>query len=207
MDVLLFVGLLTGYIWLLLPLTGGQARWDPFCVLALLAVAVTSVRQRALTRREMGLTFRDFLPAVLLFLSATLLYAGAVLAYHRHVLVLPPGPGRAWPWRLAWGIVWALMQEFCLLSFLLARLRRILGRSVPAAVASAAIFAFFHLPNPFLTAYAFGGSLIAALLFLRWPSLPAATLAHALASALVGSFLPELVTASMQVGPAYFWVK
>ena len=207
MDVVLFTVLVTGYLWLIMPLTHGHSLWDPICILALVCFAVVAVRRQKLTRVEMGLVLRNLPQAASLFLGATLLYAGMVLFYYRDVLVHPGVDGNVRLGRLVWRIVWALQQEFCLLSFLLVRLRQIFGQSTLAVVISALIFAFFHLPNPFLAAYALGGGLIAASLFLRWPSLPAAILAHVTASALVGNLLPMSVTAGMRVGPLYFWLK
>ena len=98
----------------------------------------------------------------------------------------------------------AFLQQLCLLAFLLTRLRDILGRDVLAVVATAGIFAFFHLPNPFLTLYTLGAGLIATSLYLRWPNVLAAALAHAAASAIVDKLLPKAITGGMKVGPGYW---
>jgi membrane protease YdiL (CAAX protease family) len=78
------------------------------------------------------------------------------------------------------------------------------GRSLLAAVAAAGTFALLHMPNPFLTLYTLGGGLILTVLYLRLPNLLAATLAHALASALAKEVLPSVVTGGMKVGPNYW---
>ena len=151
-----------------------------------------------------GLRFRGFPADLTLYLGASAAYSGVVLLVFHGVVVR--FPEQDWPGlrRIPWHLFWAFLQEFCLLSYLLNRLRQILRREALAAVVSAGLFAFFHLPNPFLTLYAFGGGLIIATIFLRRPNLPAATLAHALASALVANLLPAEITGWMRVGPLYW---
>ncbi len=204
MDVLAFILLITIYIWVVLPLTGASSVWNTVFTLGGISVAVISIWRKRVGRERAGLRWDNLLPALGVYLGSSLLYAGAVLFAYRNSLVSPPAVSLPID-RIAWGIVWAFLQQLCLLSFLLNRFRRILERDAPAVLAAAAIFAFFHLPNPFLTLYALGGGLIAASLFLRWPNLPAASLAHALASALVGRYLPREVTHFMRVGPLYWW--
>ena len=203
LDVLAFAGVITLYIWAVLPATGGDPGWNTAFILLAVAVAVFSVWRWGGTRERIGLRLDNFPRAIVAYLAAALPYAGAFLLWNHGSLVR----GEGWPdfGGAAGTVGWAFLQQFCLLAFLLTRLRGILGRDFTAAVSAAAIFAFFHLPNPFLTLYSFGGGLIVCLLFLRWPSLPAAALAHAMASALVSGLLPGEITGWMKVGPLYLW--
>src|SRR5262249_11390771 len=57
---------------------------------------------------------------------------------------------RSWPLRLAGGWIWGFLQQYGLTAFFYRRLLDVV-RSVPAAsLASASLFALFHLPNVFL---------------------------------------------------------
>jgi membrane protease YdiL (CAAX protease family) len=201
-DVLGFMGFVAGFLWILLPMVGAGSLWNTAFTLAGVVLALLLALRKGITRQRAGLRSDNLLPAVPAYLGAALLYAGAVLFLFRSSL--RPFPGE-WPDPLRVGglLLWALFQEFCLLSFMLNRLREILGRDAPAAAAAAALFALLHLPNPFLTLYTFGGGLILALLFLHRPSLPAAALAHAAASFAAGRLLPPEVTGWMRVGPLY----
>ena len=150
-----------------------------------------------------GLRVDNLLPALAVYLGVAVSYAGAVLVWHHDAV-----GQRALTWPDAWDVTVfvfkAFVQQLCLLAFLLTRLRDILGRDVSAVLATAVIFAFFHLPNPFLTLYTLGAGLIAASLYLRWPNVLAAALAHAAASAIVNKLLPTAITGGMKVGPGYW---
>ena len=210
MDVLVFVLLLTVYIWLVLPWSAAKPSVNTAFTLAAIALAVISMWWKGVTRKQSGLRLDNLPAALAAYLGCSAAYAGAVLLLYRNSLVVPVLPaatGSSLYYRIGWPLLWAFLQQLCLLSFLFNRLRRILGREVPAILATAGLFAFFHVPNPFLILYTLGGGLLAAFLFRRWPNLPAASLAHALASALVGGFLPREVTGWMRVGPLYWWVK
>ena len=204
-DVLLFIGILVIYIWVVIPGTLGAPFWKTLFTTLAVAVAALSVWRNGTTWQSVGLRLDNLFPALLVYLGLALPYAGLVLFWHRGSI---GSGGLEWPgaiWGAAGLITWAFAQQFCLLAFLLCRLRQILGRDVAAIVAAAGIFAFFHLPNPFLTLYTLGGGLILAALFVRLPNLWAAALAHAAASALVGGLLPAVITGSMKVGPLYLW--
>lgn len=206
MDVLAFVFLLTGYIWAILPLTGAKPSGNTLFTVAAIALVVVSLWWKGITPKQAGFRVDNLVPALAIYLGSSIAYAGVVLFAYRDSLVAPVTGGTGIT-RIGWALLWAFLQQLCLLSFLFNRLRKILGREVPAVLATAGLFAFFHAPNPFLMGYTLGGGLLAASLFRKWPNLPAASLAHALASAMVGSLLPHPVTGWMRVGPLYWWVK
>jgi membrane protease YdiL (CAAX protease family) len=192
------------YIWAVLPITGGSSLWKAvFVVVATAIVAVSTVRKRS-SLSEIGLRLDNFVPAALVYLGASIPYAGAILLYHQDSIVAWSLGSADLP-AMAQVVAWAFLQEFCLLAFLLPRLHEMSGQRVLSVTLAATIFGFFHLPNPFLTLYSMGGALVGAALFLRWPNLPAAALAHATASALVGSLLPSVITGGMKVGPGYWF--
>jgi membrane protease YdiL (CAAX protease family) len=154
----------------------------------------------------MGLRLDNLRTALPVYLAASLIYAGLVLALLNGLIEVRE-PRWPEPGKLLWRLGWAFTQEFCLLTFLLTRLRRLMSGDYLAMVAAAGIFAFFHLPNPFLTLYTLGGGLLAAWLYRRHPSLVAATVAHVAAAALVAWLLPTEVTGGMRVGPVYWLLR
>jgi hypothetical protein len=202
MDVLVFAAVLLAYIWVVQPLAGGHAAVYGVTLAVLLGIAIGSVWRRQLTREEQGLRLDNLAPALAAYLAATVAYAGAVILLLGDWNGLPTG---AWPpWsRILQLLLWAFAQQFCLLSFIFMRLRKLLAGDARAVLATAVIFAFFHLPNPFLTLYTLGGGIISASLFRRWPNLVAAAVAHSLATVLVVWLLGMEVTGGMRVGPGY----
>jgi membrane protease YdiL (CAAX protease family) len=78
------------------------------------------------------------------------------------------------------------------------------GGSTKAILATGAVFAAFHLPNPLLTVLTLVGGLLFAALFTRLPNVFAAAVAHVLVSGLISRTLPEEITRGMKVGP-YYW--
>jgi membrane protease YdiL (CAAX protease family) len=204
MDVFAFILIVTVHLWLVLPATGGKSSWDVLFIVGAVSTAAISLWRRGTTRQQMGIKHDGLLKESAIYLGAAGFFAGMVVLCFRGSLE-PMGRGFLDLRRIPWHLTWAFLQQFCLLAFLLNRLREILRQKVLAVSAAAGVFAFFHLPNPFLTLVTLGGGLILACLFLRWPNLIAATLAHAAASALVGSLLPPQITGWMRVGPLYWW--
>jgi len=206
MDIAAFTLVLVASIWLFEPLTRapGLLTWT---ALAGIAIAVGSVVWHRYSPARLGIRIDNLLPAVAVFVPLSLLYAAAA------ILVcggFTPQP-QAHPWYrgIPWRLTWSFLQEFCLLSFILNRFLDLLHRSAAAVLAASVLFALLHLPNPFLTLYTLGGGLILTLVFLRFPNLFAATLAHTLASLMASLFIPGAVTGSMRVGPLYWsapWV-
>jgi hypothetical protein len=202
MDVLVFAGILLVYIWVVQPLVGGHAAAYGITLAILLGIAIRSVWSQRLTRKQQGLRLDNLAPALAVYLAATVAFAGTVILALGDWSSLPTGNWPPWN-RIFQLLLWAFAQQFCLLGFIFMRLRGLLARDALAVLAAAAIFAFFHLPNPFLTLYTLGGGIIAASLFRRWPNLLAATVAHALASILVVWLLGMEAIGGMRVGPGY----
>jgi membrane protease YdiL (CAAX protease family) len=204
MDVVCFSGVLILYIWIVQPATGGHPLLEMVFISAALTIAAVSLRRAGAGPKEMGLRVDNILPALVMYLAASILYAGSVVLWNQ---------GSVEEWGVGWpnplgvveSVVWAFLQQFCLLAFILSRLRETFDRKLVAVVGAAGLFAFFHLPNPFLTLYTLGGGLIICTVHLRWPNIPAAALGHATASSLVDGLLPNAVTGSMRVGPSFWW--
>lgn len=103
------------------------------------------------------------------------------------------------PWMIAWGTA----QQYGLLCFFYRRLLEVLGGPWAATAGAAAIFAGFHLPNPFLTAVTLAAGLVSCTLYRRAPNVFALGLAHATISFALFYALPYSVTHGLRVGPGY----
>ena len=199
--MLAFTGLLLIAIWILQPLTGGSTVLLPVSVVAL-AIATASLRRRDGGWRGIGFRIDNLLVATGLFVGAGFLYVAPFLLFL--------GDGDSWNFPpavtirgAAWSLLWAFLQQFCLLGFMLSRLRD-LQDDTRAVFFAAMLFAAFHLPNPFLTFFTFGAGLMAGFVFLRFPNLYAATLSHAILGTLLHRVIPSAVTGHMKVGPFYW---
>jgi len=203
MDVLLFTALIAAYIWIIEPWTGpGRPLYGPV-ILAGLGFAGASLRRHGATWKRIGFRSDNLLPALLVYVLASVTLAGAVLWWYREFVIWPEwGPRYLLRWMLY--VAWGLVQQFCLLSFLLTRLREITRRDLCAVLAATAIFALLHLPNPFLAVYTVFGGLVSTALFLRWPNVFAAAIGHATAACIVNFLIPLEVFGSMWVGPMYW---
>jgi membrane protease YdiL (CAAX protease family) len=138
---------------------------------------------------------------------ALLLAAAAVsVAGRLHTLHLPGTPmlfvQRYWGYTL-----WAFLQEFLLLGFILPRLLRLLPGRNAAVLAAAGLFAFAHLPNPILTPATLIWGLAAASLFLRYRNVYTLALAHAIFGISIAITIPGPVTHHMKVGLGYLMYR
>ena len=69
------------------------------------------------------------------------------------------------------------------------------------------IFGLLHLPNPILVPATFLAGWVFAILFRRYPSLPALALSHAVGSTAVAFCFDPATLHKMRVGPRYFHVR
>jgi membrane protease YdiL (CAAX protease family) len=106
-----------------------------------------------------------------------------------------------------WGflayIVWALVQQFILQDFFLARLVRITPSRTLAVVVAGLLFAVAHIPNPLLVIATVVWGIVACALFLRYRNLYVLGLAHAILGMCIAIAVPNAVHHHMRVGLGY----
>jgi hypothetical protein len=100
--------------------------------------------------------------------------------------------------------LWALTQQYMLLAFAGPRLRVLSGEG-RGVMATAALFALLHFPNPILMVACAAGGFIWAREYEREPNLLANALTHTLASAFLANSLPGSVLKNMVVGYNFFF--
>ena len=106
--------------------------------------------------------------------------------------------------RVPWIFFWALVQQYALQDFVLPRMTEVFPAPVPAALASAGVFALLHLPNPPL---ALGTGIIGFIwcrLFQRHPNLFTVSLSHTILAVVLAHSFPRAWLHGMKVGPGYF---
>jgi len=106
-------------------------------------------------------------------------------------------------WSILAYTLWALVQQFILQDFFLARLLRLLPTRTAAVITAAALFAVAHLPNPLLTIATLAWGVVACTLFLRYRSLYSLGIAHGILGLCLAITIPNTVHHQMRVGLGY----
>jgi membrane protease YdiL (CAAX protease family) len=106
-----------------------------------------------------------------------------------------------------WGflayIAWALVQQFILQDFFLARLLRVTRTRALAVVSAGLLFAAAHVPNPLLVIATILWGTVACALFLRYRNLYVLGLAHAILGMCIAVAVPNQWHHHMRVGLGY----
>jgi membrane protease YdiL (CAAX protease family) len=151
-------------------------------------------------RKQLGLRFHNFREALGAAFVPNLILLAIMAAWGF-------GSSRfsfAWDNALLLYIPWALLQQYVLQNFLLARFASLCGRGVIALLLASATFALIHLPNSALVVASLVGALIWCRVFLRVPNLFVVTLSHALLGAFLVMFFKFSGLDQLQVGrPGY----
>jgi len=201
-EIAAMTALILSYIWL----WEDRFRGDFYVCLALyLAIGVASHVRRGETARDIGLRADNLgaaLRQALVFVGPLILISPVVGLALDTIRLLP---GASWWWipgaaeRFASGT----LQQYGLLCFFYRRVQELVPGTWPPPLAAAALFALFHLPNPFLTAVTLGAGILSCWLYRRVPNLWALGLAHAVLSMSISRSLPLGITVHMRVGPGY----
>lgn len=114
-------------------------------------------------------------------------------------------PGRSLILQLAAGFAWALAQQYVLQGFMNRRAMISARRGWPSVLIVAALFAFLHLPNPWVMVITFVAGLIWAAIYQRVPNLFALAITHSLMTWFIVSTLPPAALKHLRVGIGYFF--
>lgn len=98
-------------------------------------------------------------------------------------------------------ILFGVLQEFLLLAFFYRRMECLFGNVLSARLTAAALFAVFHLPNPFLVPVTFVAGIAACWIYRSARNVPIIGTAHGLLSFALYYALPVAVTHGLRVGP------
>lgn len=166
-------------------------------------IALSSHWRRGETARELGLRWEDWRsgtrgasPVVACAVSAPLA-AGALLdSLHFPAAIHLVAS-------LAWLLVWGTLQQYGLLCFFYRRMNELLVDPRVATACTAALFATFHLPNPFLAPVTVVAGFVSCTLYRRGVNVFVLGAAHAAISMALYYGLPESVTHGLRVGPSY----
>lgn len=191
---------LLSYIWLW---QGAFPGHFVVCVALYFAIGVSTHLRRGETAREIGFRLDNLAPAG----RQALLFVGPLVVVPPVVGLIPGSlrvPRPAW-WlpALVAAVVWGTAQQYGLLCVFYRRFQEIVPGAWPPMIAAAAMFALFHLPNPFLTAVTFGAGVLSCWLYRRVPNVWVLGVAHGVLSLSISRSLPLDVTVGMRVGPGF----
>jgi hypothetical protein len=185
------------------PLTVSPRATSAGMILLIIVLLIVTAVRDSETPRTLGFRLDNFLPALarlalplsifILLVVVTGLLTGSVRFGPKFFSMLVFVP------------LWALLQQYLLLAFVLPRMRVIFGPGKASSVASAAIFSILHLPNPVLTVACAAGGYVWVRTYEREANLFASALTHTLASAFLANTLPGWLLKNMVVGYNYFF--
>lgn len=133
------------------------------------------------------------------------LVMAAVATYFADAMHTLHHPGDPVQWVKAFGgyTVWALMQQFLLQGYFLARTLRLVPNANLAALIAASVFALAHLPNPILTPLTLIWGITACLVFIRVRNVYPLAIAHAIFGICIAITIPASILHNMRVGLGY----
>lgn len=156
------------------------------------------------TASELGIGVAGLRSAVFVFPGAMalsgLILLGAWWAGTLHFLTGTHSP----PWHAVLYAVWALIQEFLVLSFIFVRLRSALGGDSRAMFGTALLFSAAHIPSLILMCATFLLALVLIALFRRYRNIYPLAVAHAMLGLAMAISLPSGLIHNMRVGIAYW---
>lgn len=195
------LSLLLLYMWVVVPFVPVEAVKQGLSALTIVAALGLCVWGNRRAGSSCGLDCRKMGPALFRALALTLPAVGVLLAAGWELGTLRPREHMTL--RFLALVVWALAQQLILQTVVFREARQRYGPRTALWVA-AGLFAFIHLPNPFLVPATFLAGLGWCWLYDRHPSLIPLALSHALASLTALVALGPGITGGMRVGYGYF---
>jgi hypothetical protein len=185
-----------GYTWVAAPLVSARGPWLVLPVVLVIVLAIVHNRRT----HDWGFNAKAFLPALAWSAILTAVF-GAVLWWVGRQF--GPPPHRDAPLLdFLYVVVWGGAQQFILQTVVLREAQSVARRAaVPLA---AAIFAAFHLPNPFLVMVTLLGGLIWCAIYARHPNIAPLALSHAASTVIILMSFNPGVTNNLRTGWRYF---
>jgi hypothetical protein len=185
-----------GYTWVAAPLVSARGPWLVLPVVLVIVLAIVHNRRT----HDWGFNAKAFLPALAWSAILTAVF-GAVLWWAGRQF--GPPPHRDAPLLdFLYVVVWGGAQQFILQTVVLREAQSVARRAaVPLA---AAIFAAFHLPNPFLVIVTLLGGLIWCAIYARHPNIAPLALSHAASTVIILMSFNPGVTNNLRTGWRYF---
>lgn len=196
-EVVVSLGLIEATIW-----TAGKTQLRLFWLAAAFIVVSTVVHRPKLD--QLGLGLRG-LAGSLWVIPAALAVAtvGGVIAWYRGSLHPLFGSGGTLSHSSAY-VLWAVLQQFILQSYIFLRLERLLKSGRAAVVVSAGIFCLVHVPNPVLVLVCLPAGYFACEVFRRKRNIYALGVAHGILGLAIAVTVPDHVQRHMRVGAGYY---
>jgi len=196
-EITLIFTLFTGFLWGGRDLIPGSSVAFIASMLVLLFWLHRRSRESA---QVLGLRWDTFGAALRLLFPIVISVATVVVIYSMVAATARFPPWPEIPRVLLSFVVSGFLQQYVLLAFFGRRFTRALRSPRYAILASAAVFALLHLPNPFLTVVTFLAGILCATIYQRAPNLFANGLMHGLLSFVLSFGLPLEVNDAMRVG-------
>jgi len=201
LEILAMAALITSYIWG----WGGAFRGHyHLCLVLYFLIGIAGHVRRGEGTVDIGLRLDNVRQAAITSLRAVtpwlLVFLG--LGIPLGTVDFPPLP--LWPATILNGSLWGTLQQYGLLCVFYRRFCEILPGDRSPMLATGAVFAFFHLPNPFLSLVTLGAGALSSWLYRRAPNLIVIGVTHAIVTFVIVNSLPSTVTFGMRVGPNFF---
>jgi membrane protease YdiL (CAAX protease family) len=153
--------------------------------------------------KRMGLTAENLWRSLWVVAAVLAVAAAAVVVAAQLNTLRTPETPQLFVRRYGMYAIWAMVQQFLLQCFFLARSVRLLRNTTKAAGLAAGLFAAAHLPNPILTVITLLFGVASCLLFLRYRNLWPLAAAHAILGIAIAITVPGHVDHNMRVGYSY----
>ncbi len=156
---------------------------------------------------ELGLGVKGFVGS-LWAIAIAAAGAGIAIEIAERLHTLHPFFGRSLFGAHAYGyLIWAILQQLILQTFILTRLLRMFRERSTAVLVAALMFSLAHVPNTVLMITTLAWGIAACALFLRYRNLYTVGIIHFILGVAVAVTVPNAVHHHMRVGLGYYFYR